>query len=232
MSVKALMYSHDSDLIDKFTAALRVLGIQNEPVIELDRAVKRLYDRFDAVLVDCHDETGLELIKAVRASHVNTRSIVFAITDFEHSRKIGPLANFQIQKPVNWDMAKRTMRAGRTLIHRERRLAERSQMRSSALISVDGKEVAVRMLDLSLHGMLVQWSGKLELNRRVMVRFNLPDTKIAINCKGRIAWTDDRGQTGVEFLNISDEISSQMQKWLESNRNPRKGATVVRSNTW
>jgi len=80
--------------------------------------------------------------------------------------------------------------------------------------------------------MLVQWSGKLELNRRVMVRFNLPDTKIAINCKGRIAWTDDRGQTGVEFLNISEEISSQMQKWLEGNRNPRKGASVVRSNTW
>ena len=58
------MYSHDPSLIDKFTVALRVLGIQNEPVIELDRAVKRLYDRFDAVLVDCHDDTGLELIKA------------------------------------------------------------------------------------------------------------------------------------------------------------------------
>jgi hypothetical protein len=232
MSVRSLMYSHDSDLIDKFTAALRVLGIQNEPVIELDRAVKRLYDRFDAILVDCHDDSGLELIKAVRASHINARSIVFAITDFQHSRNLGPLANFQIQKPVNWDMAKRTLRAARTLIHRERRLAERSNMRSSALISVDAKEVAVRMLDLSMRGMLVQWSGKLELNRRVLVRFNLPDTKIAVSGKGRIAWTDDRGQTGIEFLNLTEEVSSQIQKWLDGNRNPSKGAPVVRSNVW
>jgi hypothetical protein len=226
------MYSHDSDLIDKFTAALRTLGIQNEPVIELDRAVKRLYDRFDAVLVDCQDDSGVELIKAVRASHINARSIIFAVTDFQQSRKIGSLANFQVAKPVNWDMTKRTLRAARTLIHRERRLAERSMMRSSALITVDGKEVAVRMLDLSMRGMLVQWSSRLELNRRVMVRFNLPDTKITIHCKGRVAWADDRGQTGIEFLNLQEEVSTQMQKWLDNNRNPQKGAPVVRSNVW
>ena len=232
MSVRSLMYSHDSDLIDKFTAALRVLGIQNEPVIELDRAVKRLYDRFDAVLVDCHDESGLALIKAVRASHINARSIVFAIADFQHSRNLGSLANFQISKPVNWDLAKRTLRAARTLIHRERRLHERSQTRSTAMICVDTKETPVRMLDLSLRGMLVQWGERLELNRRVIVRFNLPDTKIAINCKGRIAWTDERGQTGIEFLNLAEEVALQMQQWLDRNRNPRKGSPVLRSNVW
>lgn len=233
MSVRSLMYSHDSELIEKFTAALRVLGITNEPVIELDRAVKRLYDRFDAVLVDCQDETALQLMKAVRASHANSRAIVFAISDFQNARNLGSLANFQIPKPINWDMAKRTLRAARTLIHRERRLSERAQMRSSALISIDAKEVAVRMMDLSMRGMLVQWNGKLELNRRVLVRFNLPDTKIAISCKGRIAWTDERGQTGIEFLNLTEDIAMQMQQWLDGSRNRRKVASSpVRSNVW
>src|ERR1019366_3069367 len=111
MSVRSLMYCHDSELIEKFTVALRVLGIQNEPVIEIDRAMKRLYDRFDAILVDCHDDSGPELMKAVRASHSNARAIVFAITDSEHSSNLGSLANFQITRPVNWDMAKRTLRA-------------------------------------------------------------------------------------------------------------------------
>ena len=226
------MYSHDSDLIEKFTAALRVLGIQNEPCIELDRAVRRLYDRFDAVLVDCCDDSGVELIKQVRGSHANARAIVFAIADFQNSRNLGSMANFQIPKPVNWDMAKRTLRAARTLIHRERRLSERSQMRSTALISVDAKEVAVRMLDLSMRGMLVQWSGKLELNRRVLIRFNLPDTKIGINCKGRIAWTDERGQTGIEFLTLSEDVKLQMQQWLDGNRDTRKASPAVRSNVW
>jgi Tfp pilus assembly protein PilZ len=130
-------------------------------------------------------------------------------------------------------MAKRTLRAARTLIHRERRLSERAQMRSSALISIDAKEVAVRMMDLSMRGMLVQWNGKLELNRRVLVRFNLPDTKIAISCKGRIAWTDERGQTGIEFLNLTEDIAMQMQKWLDGSRNRRKVASSpVRSNVW
>ncbi len=181
------MYSNDSELTEKFTASLRVLGIQNEPVVELDRAVKRLYDRFDAVLVDCNDPSALELIRAVRSSHNNARAIIFVIADFENSRSVGPLANFQIPKPINWEIAKRTLRAARTLIHRERRLSERMLLRSSALVSVDAKEVAVRILDLSARGMLIQWSGKLELNRRVLVRFNLPDTKVAINCKGRVA---------------------------------------------
>lgn len=226
------MYSHDSELIEKFTAALRVLGIQNEPCIDLDRAGKRLYDRFDAVLVDCCDDSGLALIKQVRESHANARAIVFAIADFQNSRNLGSLANFTIPKPVNWDMAKRTLRAARTLIHRERRLSERSQMRSTALISVDAKEVAVRMLDLSMRGMLVQWTGKLELNRRVMIRFNLPDTKIGINCKGRIAWTDERGQTGIEFLNLSEDVTTQMQRWLDGTRNTRRSIPAVRSNVW
>lgn len=226
------MYSRDSDLIEKFTASLKVLGIANEPVIELDRAVARLYDRFDAVLVDCIDETGLELIKAVRLSYVNSRSIVFAITDFEHGRNIGAQANFQIPKPVNWDLAKRTLRAARTLIHRERRISERSQMRCTALINVDSKEIAVRMLDLSMRGMLVQMTGKIDVNRRVLIRFNLPDTKIAINCKGRIAWGDERGQTGIEFLNLSDETCTQMQNWLDRNRIPKRGAPVIRSGVW
>jgi hypothetical protein len=224
------MYSRDSELIEKFTAALRVLGIANEPVIEYDRAVHRLYDRFDAVVVDCNDDSGLELMKQVRMSHVNARAIVFAVSDFERSRNIGSLANFQIPKPVNWDLAKRTLRAARTLIHRERRLSERSQMRSSALIMVDAKEIAVRMLDLSMRGMLVQYTGKLELNRRVMVRFNLPDTKIAINCKGRVAWSDERGQMGLEFLNLPDDTLLQMQNWLDRHRNPRRGLPLMRPN--
>jgi hypothetical protein len=232
MSVRSLMYCHDSELIEKFTVALRVLGIQNEPVIEIDRAMKRLYDRFDAILVDCHDDSGPELMKAVRASHSNARAIVFAITDSEHSSNLGSLANFQITRPVNWDMAKRTLRAARTLIHRERRLSERLQMRSTALISVDGKEVAVRMLNMSMRGTLVQWTGKLELNRRVQVRFNLPDTKIVIRCKGRIAWVDERGQTGIEFLNLPEETSLQIQQWLDHSRAPRKATTAVRTSVW
>lgn len=226
------MFSHDSDLIEKFTGALRVLGIQNEPVIEFDRAVKRLYDRFDAVLVDCHDDTGVELMKQVRMSYANSRSIVFAITENQGPRNLGQLANFQIPKPVNWDLTKRTLRAARTLIHRERRLAERSVMRSSVLITIDSKEVAVRMLDLSLRGMLVQWTGKLELNRRLMLRFNLPDTKIAVSCKGRVAWNDERGQTGIEFLNLSEETANEMQLWLDRNKVPKKNTQVIRSNSW
>ena len=229
-----MMYSTDSELTEKFTAALRVLGIQNEPVVDFDRAVKRLYDRFDAVLVDCVDPTAFELVKAVRASHANARSIVFAISDFQNARCIGSLANFQISKPVNWDVTKRTLRAARTLIHRERRLNERIQMRSSALITVDSKEVAVRVMDLSIRGMLFQWSGRLDLNRRIMVRFNLPDTKIAVNCKGRVAWNDDKGQTGIEFLNVPNEISGQMEQWFLKNRGARKAAAAaaVRSNIY
>lgn len=226
------MYSTDADLTDKFTSALRVLGIQNEPVVDLDRAVKRLYDRFDAVLVDCVDPTAFELIKAVRSSHSNGRAIVFAISDFQNARNLGSLTNFQIAKPVNWDVAKRTLRAARTLIHRERRLFERTQLRSSALINADSKEVAVRVMDLSVRGMLVQWNGKLELNRRVLVRFNLPDTKVAINCKGRVAWTDQRGQTGIEFLNLPEDVLTQMQQWFDKNRGGRKLALAVRSNVW
>jgi PilZ domain len=229
-----MMYSNDSELTEKFTAALHVLGIQNEPVVEFDRAVKRLYDHFDAVLVDCVDPTALELVKAVRASHANARSIVFAISDFQNARCIGSLANFQIPKPVNWDVTKRTLRAARTLIHRERRLNERIQMRSSALILVDSKEVAVRVMDLSLRGMLVQWTGRLELNRRLMVRFNLPDTKIAVHCKGRVAWNDDKGQTGIEFLNVPNDVVAQMEQWLTKNRHGHKlaAAAVARSNSW
>ena len=228
------MYSHDSELIEKFSAALRILGIYNEPCIELDRAVRRLYDRFDAVLVDCQDDSGVELMKQVRQSHANSRAIVFAIADVSTVKNLGTLANFQISKPVNWDMAKRTLRAARTLIHRERRLSERLQMRSTALVTVDSKEVAVRMLDLSTRGMLVLWNGKLEVNRRLLLRFNLPDTKIAIQCKGRIAWTDERGQTGIEFLNVPEDVVSQMLNWLDSQRSiRRRGSTAaVHSNVW
>ena len=221
------MYSHDSDLIEKFTSALRVLGIQNEPVIDLDRAVNRLYDKFDAIVVDCADDSGSELIKQVRLSYANARAIVFAVTDFEHSRTLGAQVNFQIAKPVNWDLTKRTLRAARTLIHRERRLSERCDMKSTAMVTVDSKELPVRMLDLSMRGMQVQLASKVEVNRRILIRFNLPDTKIVVNCKGRVAWTDERGQTGIEFLNLQDELALQMQNWLDRHGKPKRGVALM-----
>ena len=79
MAVRSLMFSHDSELIEQFTAALRVLGIQNEPALELDRAVRRLADRFDAVLVDVCEDGAYDLMRQVRESPPTSRAIVFAI---------------------------------------------------------------------------------------------------------------------------------------------------------
>lgn len=220
------MYSQDPELIEKLTGVLRVLGITNEPVGEIDRAVRRLYDRFDAVIVDCCDLTAVQLMKAIRSSDNNPRAIIVALTNQATPLNVSPLVNFQIPKPVNWEMAKRTLHAARTLIHRERRMAERSSIRSSVLIALDAKEIGVRMLDISMRGMLVQWTGPLEPNRRIGVRFNLPDTKIAIHCKGRIAWSDDSGQAGIEFLNLSASTAEEMRRWLDARRARRMAAPV------
>ena len=46
------------------------------------------------------------------------------------------------------------------------------------------------------------------------LRFDLPETDNFVEAQGEITWTDERGKTGIRFIEISDRLQHDLEQWL------------------
>lgn len=222
--MNALMTSGEDQLIQRFSTALGEIGVTVEPVTQTGRAVNVLTSRrFEAVLLDCDLEGGMDLIEIVRQEPLNQRALVFAfVTGHAAAKEANRLgANFVLNKPINWEVAKRTLRAAYTMIIRERRKSIREKVRVPAQISAGKQQFEASISDLSETGIALQCSAPLNPQTHVELQFTLPSTNGVVQCTGKVAWCRN-GLIGVEFLYLSGSSAQYIMGWLDKH-SPRKG---------
>lgn len=218
MELQALVLSEDSKTVRVLRRLLEELEITFEHCAQADEAMELLSRRkFDGVFADCDIEGSSQLLKAVRRSRTNQRSIVFAILTGDMSvRQAFELgANFVLYKPVSVERAKRSLRAAHGMMMRERRRHFRHPMDSRVYLSFERvKDLQATILDLSSGGMAIKTMEPLALRHEVHLRFALPGNAAFLEGEAQVAWVDAFGRAGLQFTILPPSSQGELEKWL------------------
>jgi hypothetical protein len=220
MTLESIVVSSDWQTIGVLGSVLGNLriGIHVEP--EPEGARHRLTrSKFDAVIVDCEIGGAADLLSGVRNNPSCRTSVPLAIAS-------GPLglpqlselgARFVFEKPISIEQAVRTLSAARNLMLRGRLRYFRQEVEIPVKLSSPDKRLTDAVItNLSQGGIAVHVPEAVDPTEPVRLRFDLPDTDNFVEARGEITWTDERGNAGIRFVEISDRLQQNLEQWLAS----------------
>ncbi|HXO37467.1 MAG TPA: PilZ domain-containing protein, partial [Candidatus Acidoferrum sp.] len=72
------------------------------------------------------------------------------------------------------------------------------------------------LLNISLGGAAVSIHKMLAQGTQVSIRFIIPETDVAAELRGRIAWANKEGHHGIQFGEVPSELRTHLQRWFQS----------------
>lgn len=220
MSLQALVLCSDDKILRVLRRVLSDLEINVEYCRDATSAVRKLTRRrFEAVVVDCHDEDlAAQVLASVRSAPCNKRSIAVAMIDGQKAvRSAFALgAHFVLYKPISAERARTSFRAARALMKCERRRNTRVAMQIPvALVRETGADERKTVTsDIGLGGMSLKLLRRAQGAGPMRVKFTLPGTEHSIECGAEVAWAGGGTQTGIRFIDVSPEQRDRLKSWL------------------
>jgi DNA-binding response OmpR family regulator len=222
--MNALVVTDQEFLYRRLSGMLREFAIHAEPNSDPKNAEAQLSSQgFDMVLLDCDLENARHVVKTIRENPENQNTFVLALASgfIRQSEMTRAGANLVLRKPINWQLAKRSLRAAHAMIIREKRIDIREKAKTLVQLSYVTQKFDTLLIDLSETGMAVQSRHTLKLKEVVHIRFSLPGTVNVVQCKGRIVRASSDGKMGIEFTAMDDTNRSKIADWIRV-RQPRK----------
>jgi len=221
MKFKALVVDDDLQTCEMVRTILETHGVQAFAQSSSGSAARRLQaERFDFVLIDLRMPApdGLALIRLLRTSGVNRKSLVVLMTG-DTSRQVMTEgfeagANFFLLKPVDSNRLLRLIRVSESTIHREKRRYQQVPLRCVISARSAHGTLQGHTLDLSLGGMLVQVQQSLPEGDVVSIEMNLPSVGPPICPEGRVVRVHEDGCMGIEFTKVTDADAERLQEAL------------------
>src|SRR5438045_9429939 len=94
-----------------------------------------------------------------------------------------------------------------------RRRCPRQTLRSLAYVNLDqGNGGIIR--DLTESGIAVQAVGALRAQQEVSLRFDLLSPRVRVETRGRVAWAESNGQSGIQFNPLPKRLQKTIRDWL------------------
>jgi CheY-like chemotaxis protein len=220
MSLQCLVFSSDDKIVRVLRRVLSDLEIGIEHCMDADSAIRKLTrHRFEAVIVDCSDESAAsQVLKSARSAPCNKRAVAVSIIDGDRALRtafdLG--AHFVLYKPISSERAKASFRAARALMKRERRRNTRIAVEIQVTLMTDdpaGEQKALTT-DLSEGGAALSRFKRPKDGKNLRVSLLLPGTESKIECAAEMAWENAGRQTGVRFVNLAPEAHKELIAWL------------------
>jgi DNA-binding response OmpR family regulator len=221
MIFHALLVLTDDSAAELLRQVLADFQVESQSCSDLQAVAQQVSERrFDAVIVDLDNESlAASVIETVRQSSLSKNAVTISLLSDASlvRRAFGMGANFILYKPVSIEPVRSSLRAAIALLKRERRRAFRVPVQLPVTLSWQGvPEVEGIMLDLSENGMDVLSAQPLQQSQPVHVHFSLPDFS-QVAAMGEVAWANDNGQAGVEFIDFPEGQRRIVQDWLAAN---------------
>jgi ActR/RegA family two-component response regulator len=215
----ALIVSGDAVATQQLGEALRELALSVEVCTKLSEALDRVNHRkLEVGVVDFSLGNQATLFfEQVRASASNRTAVTFAITssstETAYALKAG--SSFVLERPLSLDSIRNTLNTAYGMIARERRRYFRCPISVPAAASRKGEsEVFGRTVNISERGMAISTSTPLMPGTEVTMQFTLTNTHLAITAECKVCWHNDKGLSGLSFLFLPSNLSSELQAWL------------------
>lgn len=218
--LRSILLSKNDRVARILTLLLKDFEIQLEVCADLDEAKGKLFEgKCDGIFADCELAESLELLRCVRKSKHNKRSIAFAIIGSETPMGVAfqAGAHFVIHKPITVETSKRTLRAAHGLMMREKRLQYRNLVTLSATAKTYGHPpVGVTLLDICRDGALIEsHEVRLQKGQLINLRFPLPGTKLEVAVECTVRWADLTGHAGLHFEVIPEQTERVLAQWVK-----------------
>jgi c-di-GMP-binding flagellar brake protein YcgR len=222
MSLKALMLCSDEKIRRVLRRTLGDLDISIDLCADADSALRKLTRlRYEAIIVDCNDDGGSDVLRSARKAPCNKQAVAVAIVEPIVGLKavfdIG--AHFVLYKPVSSERAKASFRAARALMKSERRRNARVAIQIPVGLqnTKTGANMRVTTTDLSEGGMAVGVRGGHRPTGRWQITFTLPGTETTLEVDADFAWEGAGAQAGLRFQQLAPEAAQQLREWLKQN---------------
>jgi len=223
MALTSLLVCSDAQAVQVLSRILQGLGIAVESCGDIRMARARIADlHFDALLVDCQEETAaVELIAQARKTPANQNIVAIAMVSGRNEVRgiFAKGANFMLYKPISRERAAHSMRAACGLMQRERRTHRRIPLQAAQTsIAYAGKEdVPAAFVDLSEDGIALRSDSKLPPYCKVYFQFALPGNTSLVRLSGEVMWQDSSGQVGIRFAQVPQRSRRVLNDWLQAN---------------
>jgi len=76
------------------------------------------------------------------------------------------------------------------------------------------KRAGGKLINLSQGGLQVRMENGFDASEASRVAFALPGTKCGMKAEVEVAWSDNRGNLGIRFLNMTSEMKHTLRVWL------------------
>jgi hypothetical protein len=207
MTLSALLVCVDEASAQLWQRALAELSIRVESCPDFVRAGIRLaQERYDLTILDGKSSKQVvSLLREMRLSRTNDATLaVVVLAGQENVREIFLLgANFILHKPLAYEQALSSLRAARTVMHKEKRKKARATVHAHATIDyANVEQERATLIDLAEDGMSVQFGKRLPPVRKVYFQFKLPGQATNIRLSGQVMWQDWKGRAGVQFADV------------------------------
>jgi DNA-binding response OmpR family regulator len=217
MALQALVVCRDGKTVATLKRALAHLQIGAEVCRgfreALDLSAQR---RFEAVIVDATPHRAARFISGVRevTSHKMVVSLILnGRTSVQDAFAMG--ANFVLYAPLTFERALHGMQAAKSLMFPQHRRHFRWRLHRGVHISFDGRhEIEAVVVDISVGGLAVQMSRRVEVNQGLHVRLQLPGYTEQMELKGEVAWADTHGRAGIRFIQLPKATHQKIKSWL------------------
>jgi CheY-like chemotaxis protein len=219
MTLQALLVSTDNSAADVLGRVLPTFGIALDRSSDRETTLVRIQQqKFDALIVDFDDVEGAEAVLQQAQKLGSAPLSIALIADTAKVRGIlSGGAHFVLYKPLSEEAAKAGLRAVAALLNRERRRALRVPVQAAVAITLpDTNKVDGILLDLSETGMDVLTAEPRVPGSLVAFQFQLPDGALEVEGHGQVAWANPNGQTGVHFVDLSENVSAGLKAWLKA----------------
>ncbi len=230
MKLSALLVSQDRSSLRVLEALLDVLHIEHQACDSSGEAVELLVHGHHSALVLDFDLPGAgQVARIARMASLQRRPVVFAMvsafTPVGGAFQSG--VNFVLYKPLAFEQAARSLRAGQRFMRSNQRHAPRHQLETLVYLQAGSAAVPAIVLDLSEQGLALQAPEPLPPVQNVPLRFALPGTSYVVEAIGRVIWTDDDGRAGMFFSRLTSASRHHLRTWLAKHGAKTKNAVRV-----
>jgi len=189
------------------------IGVDVEPEPARARA-KLAKSKIDALIVDC-DLDGTSGFLRGLGTGLNAVPLVIVSGSNGHADGQDAVATFVFKKPISVEQAVRTLSAARNMILDGRLRYNRHALDLPVSLGYGSRKgVEAHLMNLSQGGLGIRLSRPVTLPGKVLISFQLPESKAPMKVQGEVAWTDKLGNAGIRFLGMSPVVKRDLQLWL------------------
>jgi CheY-like chemotaxis protein len=218
MTLSSMVLSRDWQEVSVLECILGGLQIGVDIESQPERAWAKLSkSKIDALIVDCDLKGADNFLRHLQENSDHGSSLPVVIVSGSRGRHhLGEKgAVFTFEKPISVEQAVRTLSAARTLILDGRLRYHRQVLDLPVSLTYAKKRLQARLVNLSQGGMGIQLNKPLEMRGPIQILFELPGAKHPVKASAEIAWTDQCGNAGIRFVEISPRLQRNLQLWLE-----------------